>query len=394
MKKVMLLTALLAATASAVPSVPAGLKNRKVQFSYSPSWKFTPLLMHFGKEKSGAPNTYMLNGEDRSCEVTYKPDSTARVKAQMVVKGAQDTATINMTFVTDVCGIAHMRWNRADYYHLTFRLAETATGADYLCRMGDPVGDVVPVSLAGKVLEIDFSGAIDATVVGNEPHSQWSACQSTPLVIQFPTSGHAFTITRNSEPPAGLEEEWSTVAVNYELLSCGAMVELSGCMLRAEISLDFEDSESGLAHVSWDMDDSVWLARGATFRIRPAKSANGTVQWPSMDNGTPTTELSVLIGELQQRRYDKAVDRLYQQRLLTLLPRIAAGAPVDSVLENANGTTALHNACGLSHVAIVQWLVDHGADTQARTAKGASVDDCVGGPNARAIRTILQKARK
>ena len=394
MKKVMLLTALLAATASAVPSVPAGLKNRKVQFSYSPSWKFTPLLMHFGKEKSGAPNTYMLNGEDRSCEVTYKPDSTARVKAQMVVKGAQDTATIDMTFVTDVCGIAHMRWNRADYYHLTFRLAETATGADYLCRMGDPVGDVVPVSLAGKVLEIDFSGAIDATVVGNEPHSQWSACQSTPLVIQFPTSGHAFNITRNSEPPAGLEAEWPSVAVNYELLSCGAVVELSGCMLQVEISLDFEDSESGLAHVSWGMDDSVWLARGATFRIRPAKSANGTVQWPSMDNGTPTTELSVLIGELQQRRYDKAVDRLYQQRLLTLLPRIAAGAPVDSILENANGTTALHNACGLSHVAIVQWLVEHGADTKARTAKGASVDDCVGGPNARAIRAILQKARK
>ena len=62
-------------------------------------------------------------------------------------------------------------------------------------------------------------------------------------------------------------------------------------------------------------------------------------------------------------------------------------------MANANGTTALHNACGLSHVEIVQWLVNHGADLDAKTAKGAGVDDCVGGPNAKAIRAILRKAR-
>ena len=84
---------------------------------------------------------------------------------------------------------------------------------------------------------------------------------------------------------------------------------------------------------------------------------------------------------------------MYQRRLLTLLPQIAEGASTETVLPNANNSTALHYACGLSHVEIVQWLVDHGADLDAKTAKGAGVDDCVGGPNAGAIRAILRKAR-
>jgi ankyrin repeat protein len=79
--------------------------------------------------------------------------------------------------------------------------------------------------------------------------------------------------------------------------------------------------------------------------------------------------------------------------LLTILPQIMEGAPIDTTISNANGTTALHNACGLSHVGIVRWLVEHGADLNAKAAKGAGVDDCVGGPNAKAIRAILRKAR-
>ena len=87
------------------------------------------------------------------------------------------------------------------------------------------------------------------------------------------------------------------------------------------------------------------------------------------------------------------ISRYFPGLLLTLLPQIVQGSSVDTVLPNANGTTALHNACGLSHVEIVQWLVEHGADLNARTAKGAAVDDCIGGPNAGTIRAILRKAR-
>ena len=101
-------------------------------------------------------------------------------------------------------------------------------------------------------------------------------------------------------------------------------------------------------------------------------------------------QLDALIDNLRAEHYDDAVLQAYQKRLLTLLPRIQAGESVDTVLMNANGTTALHNACGLSHVEIVRWLVAHGANTKARTAKGATVAMCVGGPNAKAINKILQ----
>ena len=118
-----------------------------------------------------------------------------------------------------------------------------------------------------------------------------------------------------------------------------------------------------------------------------AEATDGAIA--SVDDG-----LGELIRELENTQYKTAVERLYKNRLLTLLPQIMEGGDVNNVLSNSNGTTALHNACGLSHVEIVQWLVNHGADLNAKTAKGASVDDCVGGPNAKTIRAILKKARK
>ena len=101
-----------------------------------------------------------------------------------------------------------------------------------------------------------------------------------------------------------------------------------------------------------------------------------------------------LVKKLEEQTYKSSVEKLYQKRLLSILPQIMEGANVNTVITNANGTTALHNACGLSHIEIVQWLVDHGADLNAKTAKGASVDDCVGGPNAKTIRAILTQARQ
>ncbi len=105
-------------------------------------------------------------------------------------------------------------------------------------------------------------------------------------------------------------------------------------------------------------------------------------------------ELDLMIQDLKETSYKTPLEKLYQKRVLQLLERIKNGAPVDTVLENANGTTALHNACGLSRVDVVRWLVDHGANVNARTAKGASAETCVGGPNAATIYKILRSANK
>ena len=256
-----------------------------------------------------------------------------------------------------------------------------------------------PVQLGGMVLEVNFNGAMACIAIGDEV-SNWKPAVATPLVIQFPAEeGTCFHIQLD-EPQPGEEDLGQSNKVSYAPQGEIAVVQVEGYMRHLVLTLNFETPVKGQAALSWrGMDESGWLARGATFRLRPAKNKEGRVVLPTREEDeegalqTLDDGLGELVRELEKREYPTAVERLYRKRLLTLLPHIMEGAPIDHTISDSNGTTALHNACGLSHVEIVQWLVDHGANLNARTAKGASVDDCVGGPNASAIRAILQKAR-
>ena len=220
---------------------------------------------------------------------------------------------------------------------------------------------------------------------------------SSLMVIQFPKTGNQVTCIspdRKKQP--------ASVIYSPETRE----IELKGEKLHAMIELDYADADSGLAQVTWTQNGTSWSSAAACFRLRSVDAEEGCVIYPTPENraplpDTPTktvqsedNELSRLIQKLKKTTYTTAVERLYQKRLLTLLPQIAEGASTETVLPNANNSTALHYACGLSHVEIVRWLVEHGANLNAETAKGASVDDCIGGANAKAIRDILKKAKK
>ena len=92
--------------------------------------------------------------------------------------------------------------------------------------------------------------------------------------------------------------------------------------------------------------------------------------------------LQILIDDLRVAHYSDATHRLYQKRLLAVLPMIADGSDVDTnldtILKKSNGTTALHNACGLGHYDIVKWLLENGADVHKRATNGATPDYCLG----------------
>ena len=140
----------------------------------------------------------------------------------------------------------------------------------------------------------------------------------------------------------------------------------------------------------------------ASNREASADPASSSMQVAEVSLVTPISEnlslreaeLNHIIDDLRQTIYQSSVEKLYQRRLLQLLEMIQNGASVNTVLPNANGTTALHNACGLSREDVVQWLLANGADINARTAKGASVETCVGGSNAGTISKLLREARK
>lgn len=252
-----------------------------------------------------------------------------------------------------------------------------------------------PADMAGKLLVVSVNGAQQAHTQSGVQPTQWIDCQSTPLVLQFPTScDNCFSYQLDESTP---DSPWPPVKVVYSAQD--SSISITGNDMCVEVKLTFTSDTEGKAEITWLEEDGVWYVRGATFNISHSSSSAGLVTLPqaeATDGATVSVDdgLGELIRELENTQYKTAVERLYQNRLLTLLPQIMEGGDVNNVLSNSNGTTALHNACGLSHVEIVQWLVNHGADLNAKTAKGASVDDCVGGPNAKTIRAILKKARK
>ena len=119
------------------------------------------------------------------------------------------------------------------------------------------------------------------------------------------------------------------------------------------------------------------------------RHSKATAQPPtrSTDN-----ELLTLRRELEKKQYDTPLQRLYRTRLLQLLQRIEAGEGVNITYPQGKGSTALHLACELSHTELVSWLLAHGADVHARTDSGITPADCVSGPNAAAIRRLLNRA--
>ncbi|MBQ7023740.1 MAG: ankyrin repeat domain-containing protein [Akkermansia sp.] len=131
-------------------------------------------------------------------------------------------------------------------------------------------------------------------------------------------------------------------------------------------------------------------ATAGAMDCAPSAPPTATVQTPGMADA----ELDRLKTELEHHVYPALIDRRYQQRLISLLRLIQQGAHTDVTYPETKGCTALHYACNLSHAPLVQWLVNHGACLDATSHRGATVDDCVGGPSAREIRSILRLARK
>ena len=100
--------------------------------------------------------------------------------------------------------------------------------------------------------------------------------------------------------------------------------------------------------------------------------------------------LQQLIDGLQAATMKDDSSRLYQKRLLTLLPMIRDGQDVNLTLPETKGNTALHYACGLGDYELVNTLLDMGADTSIRTAKGATALHCIGNDPGGRIKALLE----
>jgi len=256
------------------------------------------------------------------------------------------------------------------------------------------ISHAAPISLNGKLVVLNFYSAEEARVERGEQPEVWNKLAASPMALQFPVQGNnTYSYQLDESTP---DSPWPPVKVTYA--PSEGCIHITGNDMHVRVVLSFHAATKGTASIEWHDEGGSWYIRHADFAVSPSTSTAGLVTMPQAEESDGAIQsvddgLGELVRELENRKYKTAVERLYQKRLLTVLPQIMEGAPIDQIIPQANGTTALHNACGLSHVEIVRWLVEHGADLNAKTAKGASVDDCVGGANAKAIRTILRVAR-
>ncbi len=251
-----------------------------------------------------------------------------------------------------------------------------------------------PASMGGKLVVVNFYSAQEARSESGERPTTWNECRVTPMMMQFPAGGgNEYSYQLQEQTP---ESPWPPVKVTY--IPEDSCIQITGNDLHVQVTLSFYSAQNGTASIEWHDEGGSWYIRGAEFSVSKNTSKAGLLTMPNAEETDGAVQsvddgLGAIVRDLESRTYPTAVERLYQRRLLTVLPQIMEGAPIDTVISNANGTTALHNACGLSHVELVRWLVEHGANVRARTARGASVADCVGGRNAAAINAILRSAR-
>lgn len=219
-----------------------------------------------------------------------------------------------------------------------------------------------------------------------------------PLLLRFQTmNGNCYTAPH---PDSSAETPYPDLAVSYSASTDGkGCIKIENSDFQALVELTFRTTTDGDAYIYWHEDGETRHMRNATFILRDERPNDPAIQLPSapqpdVEPDLPDDGLSDILAEMESRPYHTATERLYCKRLLVILPEIMAQRNPDYTTRELKGNTALHYACSLSHVELVQWLVNHGADLEIVNDRNVTVDDCISGPNAATIRNILRDARK
>ena len=260
-------------------------------------------------------------------------------------------------------------------------------------------GATPPPSAAGYTICVDLYQAQQCTsAMYQEPTGYWFDMPRTPLRLEFPASGNNEYTTPH--PHNNTDTRWPDIQVSYnpDATNGKAYVKVENSDFSALVILDFRESHEGTAYVYLHEDGQTHHMRHVNFRMVEDAAPIEPISLPALDecDGDPQIlddGLCDIITELENTTAKSATDKLYRKRLLTLLPLIQMSGNANLTIPETKGNTALHYACGMSHQPLVEWLLAHGADTEAVTDKGATVDACVSGKNARAIANKLRQAR-
>ena len=258
-----------------------------------------------------------------------------------------------------------------------------------------PLWAQAPADIANKTIRLDMSRAqVSRSDFQQKPLLPWYQLDDiTDFVIDFPdTSEFTDTVKYGNELSSVVQVSYSAPAGNQ------AIVTLGGKDFSVQVELSYASATGGTATIAWHEAGDTRHFRNVTFRVQDDLDVESRIEFPEEIISTSPDMwddgLQAILSEIENANYRSATDKLYQKRLVSLLPMVMMTHDGSFTNPDYKGNTALHYACGLSHVELVQWLVEHGADLEARTDNGASIDACIGGRNAEQIRAILRAARE
>ena len=246
-------------------------------------------------------------------------------------------------------------------------------------------------TMSGQCIRIAMADANVARVGLDQPaKGPWYRLSDlTDFVLDFPAAD-SFTAVTAYCPNLDAE-----VAVSYD--AGQGKVKLLSENFSVDIVLNFIDEATGSAEIIWHEAGNTRHFHGASFTVQAEADDVAHLELPmeqiARDPEILDDGLQEILWDIEKMVPGNATEKLYKKRLITLLPHVMMTQDASYTNPDYKGNTALHYACGLSHVELVQWLVKHGADLQAYTEKGASIDACIGGRNAMTIKTILSEAR-
>lgn len=253
-----------------------------------------------------------------------------------------------------------------------------------------------PVDIANKTIRLNMNESqVARSDIYQEPALPWYQLGDiTDFVIDFPEKNEFSTPVKYG---VNLSNE---VQVNYtaDPEHNKACIKLGCDDFSVQVQLTYTSDTAGTAAIAWHEAGDTRHFRHVTFAVQDDFDVASRVELPEeIISTSPEPELNDgltdIISRLEKTTYRSATDKLYRKRLLTLLPEVMLLNDASWTTPDYKGNTALHYACGLSDVELVQWLIDHGADLEMSTEKGASIDACVGGKNAHQIKALLKEAR-
>lgn len=253
-----------------------------------------------------------------------------------------------------------------------------------------------PDNMTGKTLRLGMNGMqISRSPIYHAPVPPWYTLDEVcDFVVAFPNSDE---FTAEVDYSVRLSNE-VTVSYHPNTKENEACVKIESAELSILLTLTYTSNTGGTATVAWHEAGNTRHLRNISFTVENGADEGSRVQFPEeiIPYGPEIWNdgLCDILRNIERGVYSSEADRLYQRRLTTLLPVIMVLHDASYTNPDYKGNTALHYACALGHVELVRWLVNHGANLELRTEKGAGIDACVGSRNGDTIRAILKQARR